>query len=566
MSHYFEYYVNCLVFLKEYDEAVKALKKQIRKSSDPSSEITLGYVYKEMGDIKKSNETYDNIIKKLPANKNSIINIGSVFYNRNEFEYAEKTYFKGRELIPGEMFHSNLALIYAYMRDYKRMMNEYLALVKEDESQVSRIQSRINALLQYDFDNSLRETVKREIIKSMQTYPNTIAYNRLLIWMFVLEKNYEQALSHSIALDRRTKTEDDNILDFAKGAAQLNLYEVALTGLNYLKSKKPLSVNLNQVKLEIVNVEYKRFIQNPDPQQTDKDLIVNAFNSILNELNYSIETVDLIITYAHLQSFYLDNTPKAYELLGKAMDIKSLSHIQRSNIRIELADINVYDNNLWEATLLYSQIIEANKGNALADDVKLKKAKLSYYLGDIQWARAQLDALKASTSKLIANDAMELSLLISSNYDLDTTETPIQQFARGDLLIFQNKLNDALATFDSVSISYPNHSLSDKILMRKASISELKFDFEKTAQIYEEILNNYAYSSSADDAIYKLAILNQDRFNNLDKAQELYKQILTQYPGSIFVADARNRYRDLRGDNKTTDEITPYESQEFTKP
>lgn len=566
ISHYFQYYINCLIFLKEYDDAIKVLKKQIRRRSNPIDKITLGYVYQEMGDINKSEETYNDVIENLSGNIGTITNVGLSFYNRREFEYAEKTYFRGREIVPGEKFHSNLALIYAYMRNYDRMMEEYLALLKEDENQVSRIKSRINSLLRYDFDNSLRETVKREIIKSIQVSPNTIAFNRLLIWMFVIENNYEQALNNSIALDRRTKMEDSNILEFAIGASQYNLFDVALTGLNYLKSKKPLSVNINKVKQEIVNVEYKRFVRKPKPSQTDNDNIIAIFENTLNELGYSDETIILIKSYAHLLSFHMGNTEKAYKVLENAMQIKTLTNNQRTNIRIELADTYVYDNNLWEAALLYTQIIEANKGNEFANEVKLKKAKLSYYLGDVQWARAQLDVLKASTSKLIANDAMELSLLISENYDLDTTEVPIQQFARADLLVFQNNIPAALITYDSISNAYPNHSLSDKILMRKAGISEIKYDYKNTAQIYEKVVSDYAYSTSADDALYKLAVLNEEHLNNIEKAQELYEKILINYPGSIFVVDARARFRALRGDNQTLEEITPYESQEFIKP
>ena len=64
--------------------------------------------------------------------------------------------------------------------------------------------------------------------------------------------------------------------------------------------------------------------------------------------------------------------------------------------------------------------------------------------------RGQLDILKAATSKLIANDAMELSLLISDNIEEDSLTTPLQMYARADLLEFRNLDNDALAVLDSV--------------------------------------------------------------------------------------------------------------------
>lgn len=563
MSHYFDYYINSLVFVKDYDNAIKTLKKQLRRNKNSNLEITLGYVYKEMGDIAKANETYDDVIKSLQPSKGVIISIGNNFFNRREYDYAEKTYLKGREILQGEMFYSNLASVYAYLRDYKRMMTEYMALIKEDDKSVPIVQSRLSSLLRYDFDNSLKETIKRQVISNIQAAPDVIAFNRLLIWLFTIEENYEQALLNAIALDRRTKTEESNIISFAQSATDKQLYDVALQGLNYLRTRKTPLESRSLVITGITNIEFLKYVNTPPKQRQPNDVLINSFESTLNEIGYSAETAKLAQTYAHFLAFYLSKPDAANEVLNKALQIRNLNNFQRSDLRIEQADINVYNNNLWDAAFQYSQIIEANRENSLGDAVQLKKAKLSFYLGDVQWARIQLDALKASTSKLIANDAMELSLLISANYDLDTIEKPLQLFAKGDLYLFQNKDSLAFVTFDSITTLYPNHSLSDKILMRKAQINEMRFDFETTAAIYETLLKNYAYSTSADDAMYKLALLYETRLNNKEKAQELYKQIMLDYPGSIFVSDSRNRYRILRGDYSGNQEVTPYESQEY---
>lgn len=563
MAHYFDYYINSLVFLKDYETAVKELKKEIRKTNNSNLEITLGYVYNEMGDPAKAKETYNGIIKNLPRSNGVIVNIGNTFFNHREFEFAEKTYLRGREILEGEMFHSNLANVYAYLRDYNKMMLEYMALVKEDDKNVAVVQSRLNSLLRNDFDGSLRSTIKKEVIKNIQVEPDVIAFNRLLIWFFVIEKDYEQALNNSIALDRRTKTEDVNILNFVKGAAENQLFDVAIKGLNYLYTRKPPVPNFKDVKQEMVDVQFLKYINSPPKERNNGEQLINEFDTILNEMGYSAETTNIIKNYAHFLAFYLGKPNDAIAALQKGLAARDLNNLQRTILRIEQADINVYNNNLWEATLQYAQIIESNRENSMGDEVKLKKAKVSYYLGDVEWARGQLDVLKASTSKLIANDAMELSLLISANYDLDSIDDPIQRFARGDLYLFQNHDSLAFETFDSIVAIYPNHSLNDKILMRKAQISETRFEFNQAASIYENIIKNLSFSTSADDAMYRLALLNETKFKNTDKAQELYKQLLIDFPGSIYVDDARNRYRTIRGDFQINQEITPYESPDF---
>jgi hypothetical protein len=563
MAYYFENYINCLVGMKDFEEAEKAIKKQLRKGKNPTYDIIMGFIAKEKGDIAKANSIYDNVLKDLDPNMGSIVSIANNFFNRREYDYAEKTYLRGRELIPNEYFRSNLATVYAYTRNYSRMMEEYLQLIKEDERQLPAVEGRLNSLIRYDFDNTLNTLVKNEVLKKINQEPGTIVYNRLLIWFFTQEENYEMALTHAISLDKRTKKEEASIFDFSLSASQNKRYDVALTGLIYLAGRMPALANLNEIKKEIVSVEYRKFVSLPEKQRTSPIELTSKFDQLLSELGYQAQNSAFILDYAHFLAFYLNDTEKAFSILEKAVEMPGLNNTQRSTLKLELADLNVYDNNLWGATLLYAQIIDSNRDNPIGDDAKLKKAKLGFYLGDINWAKAQLDVLKASTSKLIANDAMELSLLISSYYELDTVELPIQLFARGDLLLFQNKNLDAIETYDSITTLFPGHSLHDKILMRKAIVKEKNFEFEEAVAIYSKLIDDFAFSTSADDALYNMAIILEEKLGQKEKAQELYKQLLLTYPSSIFTADSRYRYRKMRGDLPNEDELlSPNNTQE----
>jgi tetratricopeptide (TPR) repeat protein len=564
MPYYFDNYITCLIGIKNFDEAEKAIKKQLKKNNNSSMQITLGTVYKEKGEIEKANSTFDKVIKDIDRNMGAIVSVANNFFNRREYDYAEKTYLKGRELIPGEMFRSNLATIYAYTRNYSMMMEEYLLLLKEDELQLSSIEGRLNSLIRYDFDNSLQTLVKKEVLKKTIEDPKTIAFNRLLIWIFIQEQNYNQALTQAISLDKRTKSEEGNIYEFSSAAAQNQLFDIALSGLNYLLTRTPVTTNLDDVKKEIVSVEYHKYISIPKNQRPLPDKLLQKFDALLTELGYSARNTPFILEYAHFLSFYLSKSEEAFTILEKAVGISDLNNLQRSLLKLELADLNVFDNNLWGATLLYAQIIDANRDNPIGDDAKLRKARLGFYLGDINWAKAQLDVLKASTSKFIANDAMELSLLISTYYDMDTIDYPIQLFARGDLLLFQNKDQEAVETFDSITTLYPGHPLTDKILMRKAFVKEKNFEYEEAVNLYSTLVKDFPSSTSADDALYKMAVILQEKLNQKEQAQELYKQLLLNYPSSIFTSDSRIRFRLLRGD-KLSDEETPNE-YEFEKP
>ncbi|MCK5730044.1 MAG: tetratricopeptide repeat protein, partial [Draconibacterium sp.] len=196
--------------------------------------------------------------------------------------------------------------------------------------------------------------------------------------------------------------------------------------------------------------------------------------------------------------------------------------------------------------------------NILGDEVKLKKAKLGYYLGNFSWAKAQLDVLKASTSKLTANDAMELSLLIGNNLNLDTTAIPLTMFAKADLLFFQNKNKEAIVILDSLIDIYPYHTLIDNVLFRKAKIEINQQNYTKAAKYLDQIVTNFSYELLADNALFMLAELYNYNLNEQEKAKGLYKDMLTQHPGSVFIDESREKYRELR-------EIYPDKESEINK-
>lgn len=552
-SQYFDYYINSLISLQQYDEAEKALKKVMRTDKNPNNYITLGYLYKSKNDMKAAGKVFDDVIDNLSPNMGTIVTVANTFFNKGEFDYAEKAYLKGRELIKGEMFRSYLATVYAYKRDYNKMMQEYMAMLTENEKNLANVQGRLSSLMRFDFDNSLRNLIKREVLLRIQAAPEEIVFSKLLIWIFVQEENYTQAMNQSMALDRRTRAEEENILSFAKSAAERGLYDVALSGVKYLIERKPEALNLKDAKQEQVNFEYLKLINSPVKDEPAMSSMENKFRTFFSEFGYNTRTASLVRDYAHFMAFYRHNPEFGLSLLEEAMKSKELDANQYTLMRIELADVNVCADNLWEASLQYSQIIEANKSNPMGDEVKLKKAKLSYFQGEIDWAKAQLDVLKASTSKLIANDAMELWLLISNHYNLDTIVEPVRLFALADLDLFRNRDDLALEVLDSLVRLFPGHSLNEPVLMRKALICERAFDFKSAAGFYNQVLETYSFSSSADDALFRLAWITEKEFNDPEKAQTYYKQILVSFPGSIYVADARKKFREIRGDFKSDD-------------
>lgn len=203
---------------------------------------------------------------------------------------------------------------------------------------------------------------------------------------------------------------------------------------------------------------------------------------------------------------------------------------------------------IWESTLLYSQVDKEFREEMLGQEARFKNARLSYFNGDFEWAQAQFDALKASTSKLLSNDAIDLSVFIMDNLNTDATTEAMAIYAQAELLVFQNRFAEALRLLDSLRFTFPQTSLQDDVLYLKAQIAEKKREYEQAAAFYAEIAEKYPEDIRADNALYNWALLLEERLGQPEKAMELYEKIFVDYSSSVFAVDARKRFRILRGD------------------
>jgi tetratricopeptide (TPR) repeat protein len=547
-STYFRYYINCLVELKRYSDAETEIQQEIKKQKTPRPDyyIHLGRVYKAQNRNEEAQAIYEEALKMIPANKGGYITAANSYLTWGEYEMAKRTYLQGRKALAPEQFNYELARCYLYLRDYNAMMEEYLNLLRASEKQLSRVQSSLSSAMRLDIDDGLRNQFRGQILKRIQAEPQVIGYNRLLIWFFLQERKFSSALRQSISLDKRTGNEAGQILQLGDMALHNKEYTEAQKAFQYLMDQGNESPFFAQAYARNIHASYLEYIAELSEDKEKGNKLAYEFERGLEYLKYGPATLNLILEYAHLLTFYLDDAEKSLVVLEEGLKIPQLKPEQTGYLKAEMADIYVYANDPWEAMLIYSQVIDANKKNTLGDEIKLKKARLGYYMGNFSWAKAQLDVLKASTSKLTANDAMELSMMIGNNLNLDTTAVPLTMFSKADLLFFQNKHDDAMAILDGIMELYPYHTLVDDILFRKAKIEVENKNYTLAAEYLETITTDFSYDLLGDDALFMLAEIYNFNLNEQEKAKELYRQMLTAYPGSVFIEESREKYRALR--------------------
>ena len=298
-----------------------------------------------------------------------------------------------------------------------------------------------------------------------------------------------------------------------------------------------------------LNARMRKIKETNTYTQQDIDTLVAQYTAYLDETGKNGNTITTLRELAQLKAFYQNDLPSAIALLESVVEMPNLNQSAKARVKLDLGDYFLMKNEVWEATLLYSQVDKALKDDVLGEEARFRNAKLSYYIGDFEWAQSQLDVLKASTSELISNDAIDLSVFITDNYGLDTTTVPMEMFARAGLLLLQNQTLAATRTLDSINAALPNHVLDDDILFKRGQIALKKQDFKTAATYFETVAEKYKTEILADNAVFALAELYELNLNDKDKARALYQSIITDFAGSLIIVEARKRFRKLRGDD-----------------
>lgn len=549
-SYYYSYLIYCYLETEDFPKAEKLVKRMIKQDQRSLRyQVDLGYVYGRQGETGKATRQYEDILKDMPPERNQVIEVANAFLSRRENEYAIKAYEKGNQMLKGTYpFHLEMAMMYQTMGNIPLMVEEYLNYVDYDITKIITVQDRLQDAMSNDPDGSRGDILRKALLRRSQKYPERTYYSELLLWYSIQEKDFELALNQAKSIDRRQQEDGRRLFDLGRICVTNNALDIAAQAYQYVIDKGKDGPLFFSSRIELLNVDFLRLNQNYYRTQKELSALDLNYQSALTDLGKNSATIPLIRNYAHLQTFYLGRPDKGIELLNEALEIPGASPQQVAECKLELGDILLFTGEVWDATLLYSQVDKAFKNDPLGFAAKFKNAKLSFYIGEFEWAKAQVDVMKASTSKLIANDAMDLSMLIGDNLGEDSTGSALRIFAQADLLEYQNKDDEALTKLDSVSLIPGGESLNDDVLYKQGIIQVKKGNYSQADSLFRKVTEYYPEDILADNALFALADLNEHKLNNKDRAMTLYQDLMTNYPGSLLVIEARRRYRSLRGD------------------
>lgn len=544
----FDMYYATLLAMDDFEAAEKLVKSRMRnKNTRATAYVELGQLYAHFDKELEAKEAFDEALNRLEPKRGSVIALANAFIKLNELDRALEVYTKAVALGVNDLDYQ-LADLEGRRGNYEGMIDASLRLLRAKPTYFRNVQNSFNRNLRIQDNPDLGELLKTKLLRAAREFPEDNNIPEMLVWYFNQVNDFANAFVHAKSLDLRYRESGERLVELAQTATRNEDYDTAAKCYAYIATKGPENAYFFTARTQALKMRLQPLLKSTPVNKEAIEALARDYEFTLNDLGLAKETATIAQDLAHIRAFYLQQPDEAIALLEDVLAIQGLYERTAALCKLELGDILVFQDEVWDASLLFSQVELDYKDDVLGAEAKFRNARISYYTGDFDWAQSQLDALKASTSKLISNDAIDLSLLITDNYALDTIVEPMWLFAQADLLATQYRYEEARGKLDSIVTVWPGHALTDEILMELADMSIAQGQLDSAKHWLQEIIDLHFDDILADDAIFQLALILDDAEGESEGAAALYEQLLFDYPGSLHAVDARRRYRAIRGD------------------
>ncbi|MEZ4801315.1 MAG: tetratricopeptide repeat protein [Gelidibacter sp.] len=526
--------------LKQYDAVHRLLSEKITSSENPQLLVEMGYNYQLQDSTDLAQSFYKDAFLKIEENSNYVFGVAHQFEDHSLLDEAIQAYKKAMALNHSLNFNIQLAQIYGEQGNVEEMFSSYIDYIETKPEFINNAKRAFSDFVSENKENENNLILKKLLLKKIQSAPHDYWYE-LLSWMFVQEKEYSKSFIQEKALYKRNPESLNSIMELAIMAHNEKQNEAATEIFTFILE------TTQDIDTKLMANQYLLDIKVENASEKDYETINKEYLELFKHYGTYEQTLSLQISYGNFLAFYLKKPQEASDFLKKSLKL-NISPFQEASVKLKLGDILVFQEKFNEALIYYSQIQANLKNSTISQEARFKVAKTSYYKGDFEWAESQLKILKSSTSQLIANDALDLKLLISDNKYEDSLHVALKLYAKADLMAFQNRTDEAISLLDQILTEHKGESIEDEALLKQARLFEKKKQYDKAVVNYQSIIANYPEEILADDALYFLAELYSNQLAEPEKAKDLYEQIIFKHEDSIYSVEARKKFRMLRGD------------------
>jgi len=549
-KYHFTLYIKSLLYSDSYDDAIVALNTYLKKKpQDTDMMVWEAYALEKSGKLEKAEEMYDDVLKKAGSNIYNVSTVANAFIEIGKYENAIKVYESGIPIAQNKsVYFHQIGYVYSLMGEVNKMTEYFVKalIANPDDIELANIKNSFSRIFSIKDFQSLESI----LIKSIQDNPDNLMLIDLLSWVYIQSGNYEKAYRQITALDRRYGEDGRKVYSLAEDAIRAEQPAMAAKSYKYIIDNK----DVNSAYFLKSATNYLTIMSNLiklDTTLTSDNLVEleQYYNKFIQIFGISSRSSSLILGLAELKALYMNQTDEAIKLLEDFINRSNIDTESKAKAKLALGDYYLIKGEVWEASLLYSQVDKSFVEGELGEIARYKNGKLYYFDGDFEWSQIIFDILKPATSRMISNDAIETSVFITETMGEDSISVPLQMFSSAELLIFQNKFDEAMSRLDSINFLFPENNLEDDIWYQKAEIFKKLKKFDLAKKMYEQIIEKFPTELKADNAIFELANLYEKVYHDMEKAKQLYEKLFIDYPFSTLAIESRKKFRQLNGEN-----------------
>ena len=539
-------YINSLTRVNKTEEAEKYLKRQTRSDNENLHlfEILSGFLANKKPDSLEVNKHFNAALKNAQKATTKAEQAAVAFSDINEPKWAINALLLARELSKEPTAYSEeLAGLYRGTGQNEKWLGELFTLNRFADKR-----EKVMASLQGVINTKEDEMLEKALYSQVQKDPNELSYIELLTWYLVQKQKFSRALLQEKATDRRLKLNGSRVYDLGNIALNNKEYKTAAEAFDYVASNYPQGQLYAFARRLTINAREEQIknIYPVDPSEIRK--LIASYQSMLQEIGSNAKTLEALRSTANLYANYLDQKDTALTVLDLAIELGKSDRNFVDKCKLDKGDIYLLKNEPWESTLLYSQVEKSQREETLGHEAKLKNAKLHYYSGNFALAKDILNILKLATSREIANDAEQLGLLIQDNTEMDSSGAAMREYAAIELMLLQNKQDEAIMALNRMQKKYSSHMLADEVFWLRANTYLKQGKVDEALEDLKRITTSHGTDILGDDALFLQGKIFEERKKDKVQAMAIYQKLLTDHSGSIYVAEARKRFRLLRGD------------------
>ncbi len=528
---------DCYESLKRYDEMITFFKKLIaRFPTNIEYRIKLGRAYFLAGQRQKAFELWDQLLEKHKKNVYLYRSLGANLIDLRLFDRAIRVYQMAIANVPRQFsLYREIALIYRAQLNYAAALENYLNYYQHFPNQFSYIRSQIIAMTS---DTSAIPQMIGVLQAYRKSHRQLLGIDDLLADMYLRQKNFDQAFQ--VYLDLYHHTGETNYLfRFVTKAADNEAYAYAVQGLQMLVKVEKNQSRKHQFRLELARNYYRWARQEFTAGHANKgqQLLKEAqqtARAIIDEKPvspYRWAAYDLL---GDIALYFREDLDKAIRYYQKALQAR-IDVRYKDRIRLKLARCFLMKGRLDKAAATLARI-QSRDYRSLA---QFRQAELLFFQGRLRRARKafeRLDKTLAADDSL-KNNVLERELLLSQ---AGQDSLGLVRFARAELLVRQKKLSEAAELFEALAKSDSPLSMKSGEQGVTLLIRLGKYD---RARVLLKTLSAKHPDYADGDRLYFLLAQAQEKEHLWKEAFATYQRLLTKFPDSFYLEQARERAR-----------------------